>query len=378
MNPTNTITVAQIPSILALHSAPGCKPALFISLPGVGKTSSLHKFSADHNYDLFQLMLPHYSVPDLKGFGIPNRDKGVMEFLPSGELPWCKDGKPYAETHGGRRPLVFLDEVLGTTGALFNVAQQLIHEKRIGDNILPPDVLIAAAGNDHSMKCGSSKLTMSLADRFAIYHVRPDFDAVSAWMSNEKNGINQWIYAFLQAMHSTGGGVLWSLTTDKWNGGEPIDSARSYAALSKVFAQFDDEFALMNSPVLGAICTGHIGQASGLKLAEFIKLSIQVGNIEEMVANPDTCALPTTPDLCWGVAARTVTMATKDNLDNIFTLVRRLTPKSMRPKGDAPTVFEAFVARAVMKVRPESIIGSPTWLNWAKKNRKYINPGAAV
>jgi hypothetical protein len=368
-NAITYITVSQISEVIALHNTPGAKPVLLIGLPGLGKTTGVEAFCRKNGFDLYTYMLNQYTPPDFKGYLVPDKEARRMACFPTNELPWADNGEAYADKHGGKRPMVFLDEFLGASPAMFNLAQQLVHEKRIGENNLPPDVLIVAAANSAAMKCGSSKLTMSMADRFAIYHIRPDFDSTLDWMIN--HGINPWIVAFLQMQNTTGGGVLWSVTPDKWSGEEPIDSARSYTALSNILNRMDDDM-LHGSTLLSALCKANLGNATGAKLSEFIKLSIEVGNIDDMIADPANAVLPSRPDLRWGIAARCVSCATLDNFDNIMELAVRLTPDSMKPDGDAPTMFEAFVIQSVVKVKPQLIAGNKSWLKWVTKNSKHL------
>ena len=365
----NTITATQISSVLEIHNTPGAKPVLFVGPPGLGKTTAINTFCQRNNFDSFVFMLNQFSPPDLKGYLIPNHETRRMDCYPSSEIPWS-DGRPYAETHDGRRPFILLDELLSVMPGMFNLSQQLIHERRLGSNFLPPDVLIAAAANGASMKCGSSKLIMSLADRFAIYHVRPDLQSVLDWMT--ANRIHPWILSFIKAQSATGGGVLWSTAPDKWTGEEPIDSARSYTALSNVLYQWDDE-QLRTSTLLSTVCCANIGTQSGTKLAEYIKLSIEVGNIDEMIANPAKAVIPDRPDLRWGVASRCVGASTKENFSNIIALAKRLTPPDMQPDDPSlPSVFEAFIVRAIITAKPSIIAGNQVWLDWLRQNKQYL------
>lgn len=381
------ITISQVPAILEFHAnTPGAKPPLFLGLPGLGKTTAIKEFCAANKFDEKMFMLSHYSVPDVKGFGVPNREDKVMEFFPTAELPWVRNGQRiYAEHNGGRRPFVFFDELLQSGTNLFHIAQQLIHEHRVGDNHLPDDVFIAAAANTSAMRCGSNKLTMSLADRFAIYEIRPDMQETIRYFSVQENQINPWIVAFIQANNATAGGVLWSTDASKWSGEEPIDSARSYEKLSKILNTMAQGGDISGHPLLSTICVAHIGQSSGAKLAEFVKLSVAVGDIREMLKKPKTCKLPERPDIRWGVAARVVSyIQDGDDLERAIELARRLTPDGMKPDDDAPTAFEVFVMKSVATVNPAIVTlgakgagGKSVWLTWAEKNRKHINPAAA-
>jgi hypothetical protein len=358
MNTSISISPAAIADVLRIHAAtPGAKPPMFLGLPGIGKTAILQQFADDNNFDLFSFMAPHYSVPDIKGFGVPDRERGRMTFMPSDELPWApREGSDvYAYTHGGRRPLLFLDETTNATGQVFNLLLQLTHERRIGLNRLCSDVFIASAGNTAAMRTGSNKLTMSLADRFAIYNIEPNMADIVDWMST--NGISPWVVAYLKSIAAGAGQGLWTTKAADWNGEEPIDSARSYEKLSRVLqAGFHNDDAMMvSSPLFPTVCAAHIGQKAGLAFSQFVQLSIQVGPIEDLIRAADTCAIPDSPSLRWGIAVRSIPHAcSKENTFNdVIRLARRLTPESMRPSDAAkPSVFEVFVVKAAVQYNP--------------------------
>ena len=365
----NTILISDLARLIWLHSFPGCKPLLVISDPGMGKTTALNHFCRQHNYDPYVFMLNQFSPVDLKGYLVPDKETRRMVSYPSAEIPWSEDGRPYADTHNGRRPLILLDEFLSATTGVGHIAQQLVLERRIGEWHLPPDALIVAAANGAAMKCGSNKITMSLADRFAIYHIRPDAKATLDWMVG--NGVNHWIVAFINVQMASGGGVLWSTPPEKWTGEEPIDSARSYTALSTVFASPEGK-DILTSSLLPAVCAAHIGEASGTKLAEFIRLSLSVGNIDDLINNPDNADIPTNPSLRWSIAACCVMRSTKTNFANILKLAKRLTPPELAPKEGEPTAFEAFVVRSVIQTCPQIISGNAPFLAWIKAYGEFV------
>lgn len=367
--PANTITIAQLPTILRLHAAADVKPALILGKPGSGKTEVIAQFAAENGFDLFTFMLNQHTPSDLKGYFVPDKEARRMVCFPSAEIPWSEDGRPYAETHGGRRPLLMFDELLSAMIPVEHVAQQLIHERRIGAHRLPPDVMVVAAANGAAMKCGSNKLTMSLADRFAIYSLEAEPKQTLSWM--EANGVHHMITAFLRVQTASGGGVLWSTPMDKWSGEEPIDSSRSYTALSRLL-KTDDGQALLSSPLLPSVCAAHIGASSGAKLAEFIRLAVEIGNIAEMIADPAGAVIPGNPSARWAIASCAVMHTTAENLGNVLALARRLTPPEMVTAPGEPTAFEAFVIRAVIQSRPSALVGSKEFSAWATQYGKML------
>jgi hypothetical protein len=359
------MSTEDIPRILTVHSqnSRSMKPPLILGLPGSSKTEQVAAWASANGYVLFTVMLPHYGVQDLKGYGVPDRENNVMRFMPSGEIPFGV-GR-YADTHGGLKPLLFLDEQTNSSGPVHNLSLQLINERRIGDNVLYEDTFVVAAGNTAAMRTGSSKLTASVADRMSIYNVRPSITGILKWMSAAENGGNPWVVAYLQANAQTGEGGLWTTKISEWNGEEPLDSARSYhKGLSAYLNQYGSDREMLGDPLFPAFCAAHIGGSAGTKFAEFVRLSVEVGDIDEMIADPDKAVIPENPSIKWGVAARLVSRAARDEdtFSKCLVLARRLTPKSMLPSGKQFTAFETFLTKAVVTANTRSA----TWPAWSK------------
>jgi len=361
----NTMSTEDIPRILSVHShnSRGMKPPLILGLPGSSKTEQVAAWAAANGFVMYTVMLPHLGVQDLKGYGVPDRENNIMRFMPNGEIPYGT-GK-YADTHGGLKPLLFLDEITNASVPVFNCALQLINDRCIGDNILFDDVFIVAAGNTAAMRTGSNKLTASVADRMSIYNVRPSITGILKWMSAEENKGNPWVVAYLQANAQTGEGGLWTTKISEWNGEEPLDSARSYhKGLSQYLNQYGSDREMLGDPLFPAFCAAHIGGSAGTKFAEFVRLSVEVGDIDEMIADPAAASIPENPSIKWGVAARLVSRAARDEetFSKCLVLARRLTPKSMLPSGRQFTAFETFLTKAVVTANTRSA----TWPAWSK------------
>jgi len=361
----NTVSTEDIPRILSIHAAASrsMKPPLILGLPGSSKTEQVAAWAAANGYVMFTCMLPHLGVQDLKGYGVPDREANVMRFMPNGELPFG-NGK-YADTHGGLKPLLFLDELTNASVPVFNCALQLINDRCIGDNVLFEDTLIIAAGNTAAMRTGSNKLTASVADRMSIYNVRPSINGILKWMSHEDNRGNPWVVAYLQANAQTGEGGLWTTKLSEWNGEEPLDSARSYhKGLSAYLNQYGSDREMLGDALFPAFCAAHVGCSAGTKFAEFVRLSVEVGDIDDMIQDAENCSVPENPSIKWGVAARLVSRAARDEdtFGKCLVLARRLTPVSMRPSGKQFTAFETFLTKAVVTANTRTA----TWESWRK------------
>lgn len=361
----NTMSTEDIPRILSVHSrdSRSMKPPLILGLPGSSKTEQVAAWAAANGFVMYTVMLPHLGVQDLKGYGVQDRENNIMRFMPNGEIPYGT-GR-YADTHGGLKPLLFLDELTNASVPVFNCALQLINDRCIGDNILFDDVFIVAAGNTAAMRTGSNKLTASVADRMSIYNVRPSITGILKWMSAAENNGSPWVVAYLQANAQTGEGGLWTTKISEWNGEEPLDSARSYhKGLSAYLNQYGSDREMLGDPLFPAFCAAHIGGSAGTKFAEFVRLSVEVGDIDEMFSAPDQASIPENPSIKWGVAARLVSRAARDEdtFSKCLVLARRLTPKSMLPSGEQFTAFETFLTKAVVTANTRSA----TWPAWSK------------
>ena len=376
---TASVSPADMPRILTAHAqSPGAKPVLFLGLPGSSKTEQMHAWAAANGFRVFSFMAPHYTPQDLKGFGVPDREAQVMRFLPSAELPFGSGNYADHPESGGLKPLLFIDEITNASIQVFNMCLQLVNERRIGDNKLFDDVFVVAAGNTSAMKSGSNKLTASVADRFAIYSVAPESNAIIDFFT-EQNA-NPWVIAYLRAYAATGEGGMWTTDLASWNGEEPLDSARSMFKLAALLTQQygTDDRAMLSDRLFPVICAGNIGAVAGTKFSEFVRMSVEAGNIEDMIAAAETCTLPESPSVKWGVAARCVSYATKneDLFTKCVTLCRRLTPASMKPADGGITAFEVFLLKASAK--SHKVFGFKAWHELTDRSRAVMTAASAT
>jgi hypothetical protein len=170
------------------------QPSFLWGPPGLGKSAMMASIATDLDYVLIDLRLSMLGPQDILGIPIPNVESGTVvwshpDFLPTEE---------FAATVKGI--ILFLDEINLAPPAISASCYQLINERRVGQYVLPDNVVCVAAGNRATDGAMVQKLLKPLANRFTHYTVKPDFDSWLTWALEER--INTNIVAFLSQYHT--------------------------------------------------------------------------------------------------------------------------------------------------------------------------------
>ena len=145
-------------------------PLLIMSHAGFGKTSTIRKYCEYLDYNLVTV-IPSQSAPD-DILGIQSVKDGVLTRLtPS----WFNRMKKIMEN--GKRTILFLDEITATDPYTMGPLLDLIFSRSLGEEILPDNVFIVAAGNYSSDLNNVFKMSAPLVNRFLILNLNnEDFD----------------------------------------------------------------------------------------------------------------------------------------------------------------------------------------------------------
>ena len=141
--------------------------------PGIGKTDIMYQLGARKKRKVIVFMLNIREPVDMRG--IPVTDpltKTTLWYYPS-ELPNVE--------RDGEFGYLFLDEINASSPAMMAVAMQLVLEGKIGDYVLPKGWVVVAAGNLISDKAFAQRMPTALRNRFAHFHIVPDYAAWRVW-----------------------------------------------------------------------------------------------------------------------------------------------------------------------------------------------------
>lgn len=345
------ITSNDIPSVLERNLKAGNrKPPLLLAYYGLGKSMQGNKFAKNNGMHYIDYRAAYKTFNDVRGFGVPNRESGKMEFLIDEDFDFVDD-KPNC---------LHFEEILNASQQTQKPLMQAMLDRRIGKFKFPADTFIFGSSNRLSQKTGVERLLAALADRFAIFHVRPDIDSYKGYL--EQNGKAPEVLAFLSANPN----ATYDFDIKKWDGESNLPTFRSFDRLDDLTASYTNIREAADDPLFRANAASCVGAKYGEMFAQFIKLASRIGDVRDMIDNADTCKIPSEPDIKWLVACRAITEANKDNLPNVLTLAHRLSdPDQQTP--DALLSMESFVGNSIRR-RKQDLLSVPAMLNWQLKH----------
>jgi len=345
------ITTNDIPTILERNwKAGNRKPPLLLGVYGVGKSHAHQKFADDNGFHYIDYRAAYKTFNDVRGFGVPDRETELMKFFRDEDLDFADDKPNY----------LHLEEVLNASQQVFKVLMQCTLDRRIGKLVFPKDTMIAASSNRLSDRTGVERMLAALADRFAIYKIRPDLDSFMFFM--EQHGSSPEVYAFLSSNPS----APYDFKIKEWDGESNLPTFRSFERLDELVTSYGDPKEAANDPLLRAHAASCVGGKYGEMFAQFIKLTSKVGDVDRMIEDADRCALPKEADLRWLIACRAIVLTNADNLKQVLTLAHRLTDPDMK-SPDTLQAMESFVGNSVRR-RKKDLLRSTAMVEWQIKH----------
>mgnify|MGYP003386689506 CR=1 FL=1 len=186
------LSLPKIAELLEFVAMGANQPLMIWGPAGVGKSGIVAQLAAKHKAALVDVRLGQYDSVDLRGFPSVDAQTNTTTWHPPSTLPFVSNP---AFTDKGRT-LLFLDEMNAASPAVAGVAYQLIHERRVGEHALRPNVRIVAAGNRDTDKGVTNRMPAPLANRMVHVEAEADVDAFCFWAQGE--GLTPIGLAFLQ------------------------------------------------------------------------------------------------------------------------------------------------------------------------------------
>jgi hypothetical protein len=344
------ITTNDIVSVLERSAKTGNKKVpIFLGIYGLGKSHCGHEFALKTNRQYVDFRLPYRTFNDVRGFGIPNRERGVMEWLVDEDLPQDPNGS-YA---------FHWEELTNAMPSVQKVAMQGMLDRKIGQYEFPEDTVMFASGNRLSHKTGVERMLAALADRLAIYHVRPDLDSYMAYL--QSNGKSSEVLAYLSSNPT----ATYDFDIQKWDSESNLPTFRSFDRLDELAASYEGSVEMSKDPLLRAHAAACVGPKQGEQFAQFVKLTSSVGDVGKMIDEADTCRIPNEVDIKWLIACRAIVLATKDNLDQVLLLSHRLTDTDNSSRN--LQAMESFVGNTIKRRKPD-LMRTKAMIDWHIKH----------
>ena len=350
-----SIPTTAIADVLHRSEASGNrKPPMFLGIYGIGKSFATQAYARAADREYVDYRLAYRTFNDVRGWGTPNRESGRMEWLPDEDLPQDPNGR-YA---------LHFEELTNAMPATQKVATELLLERRIGKYELPKDTVVFASGNRLAHKTGVERIMAALADRLAIYHVRPDLDGYMNFL--QQNGKSTEVLAYLSSNPS----ATYDFKVEEWDGEVNMPTFRSFDRLDELVASYADGKEASADPYIKHHATACVGPKHGEQFAQFLKLTSTVGDVGKMIEEADTCRIPNEIDVRWLIACRAIVLATKDNLAQVLLLARRLTDPSLQQS--TLQAIESFVGSVIERRKPE-LLKTRTMIDWNIKHGKALS-----
>lgn len=147
-------------------------PGLILSHAGFGKTSTIKMYCKMMDYNLETIIPSQNAADDILGIQSVDPKTGILKRLtPS----WYN--KLVKTMENGKRTILFIDEISTCDSYIQGPLLNLIFERSLGEEKLPDNVFIIAAGNYSADLNNEFKMTAPLVNRFLLLNLMPsDFN----------------------------------------------------------------------------------------------------------------------------------------------------------------------------------------------------------
>ena len=270
MNATRTVRLSEAAKYLKLH-AKSKRPVFLWGPPGIGKSELVE--SVCNSYDnsmLIDLRLSLYDPTDLKGYPAPDLENKQMVWLPSQDLPTPEQAAEHDIIW------LFLDELNGAAQSVMSAAYQLILNRRIGQYVLPDNVVVVAAGNRDGDKGVTYRMPKPLSNRFVHYEVRVDYEDWLQWATD--NGVHADIVGYVTFVK----GDLYNF--DAGSSERSFATPRTWTYVSDTLYDVDalgDEFT--HEDVTNMIA-GTVGEGTAIKFMAHRKIASKLPNPSDVLS----------------------------------------------------------------------------------------------
>lgn len=263
VKPSNTRNIVRR-SILS-------KQPIFIwGPPGIGKSELVHDIAQNDlpgENLVIDLRLALMEPTDLRGYPFRNPETNKMEWSPPVDLPDEQMAEAYDNI------VLFLDELNSAPPSVQAASYQLTLNRRIGQYVLPDNVVIIAAGNRETDRGVTYRMPAPLANRFRHVNMGVDFADWSQWAIN--NNVHPDVIGYLSYAKQD------LFDFDPKTSSQAFATPRSWTAVSKILRVegFDDADIFEQK----AEIAGTIGEGMAGKFVEHRRIASKMPNPEDIL-----------------------------------------------------------------------------------------------
>lgn len=259
------------------------EPGFLWSGPGVGKSAIMALLAVRNSAMLIDERASTTDPTDWKGLPDIDRDAGVTKWLRPDFLP--VEDAPM---------VIFMDELPQAPVLVQNALLQLILDRRIGNYSAPEQVRFFAAGNRVSDRAGAGRLTSAQANRYAMHiELIADHKEWGEW------AIGAAVHAKVRAFINSRPPLLHQHNPALNEMAFP--TPRSWHKLGNLIAAAERRGA--DEHRIASLAMGCVGESAGAEFSNYARTFDLLPDPAEILANPDTTAVPEDPGVLFAVAA---------------------------------------------------------------------------
>ena len=214
-------------------------------------SESVQDINSEKHFLCLVIPLHQYDSAEVKGIPVKSADGKSTEFLPTSLLPRIGSG------------ILFFDELNLAPPMIQANAYQLIHDRRLGNYVLPDGYVSYGAGNTDSDMAHTFSMANPLKNRFG--HAELTVPTVDRWVKDFaiQHGIDNREIAFLSSREQ----YLFSYDADSTNEQTAIASPRTWEMMSKAISKLEND-----SPMLETFVGMFVGTGIAREFMAHIKL----------------------------------------------------------------------------------------------------------
>ena len=239
------------------------RPVFLWGPPGIGKSELIESIGSSGdlgNAFVIDMRLALFEPTDLRGYPVPDVASGVMKWLPPADLPTAEIAAKYDTI------ILFLDELNSAAPSVQAAAYQLVLNRRIGQYVLPDNVVVVAAGNRETDKGVTYRMPKPLENRFVHFELRVEFSDWLDWAVD--HNINPDIIGYLSFAKSD----LYNF--DPSSSSRGFATPRSWTFTSELLEGEDD----LTESELVDLVAGCVGEGIAIKFAAHRKVAQSMPN----------------------------------------------------------------------------------------------------
>jgi len=283
------------------------RPVFLWGPPGIGKSELVEGIAESGTLGrtkVIDMRLALFEPTDLRGYPVPDVATGVMKWLPPADLPTADVAKEYDTV------IVFLDELNSAAPSVQAAAYQLILNRRIGQYVLPENVVIIAAGNRETDKGVAYRMPKPLENRFVHFELRVDFEDWLNWAVD--NNINADIVGYITFAKND----LYNF--DPQSSSRGFATPRSWTFVSELLEEDDLTESLTTDLVAGCI-----GEGTAVKFMAHKKVAgdlpnptdVLDGKVKNMVSKEVSAMYALATSLCYELRERSINCETAKDME---------------------------------------------------------------